>query len=269
MAIKLQSVGDAIVSQGIKMLVMGAAGSGKTVLCSTSGADTVIMNAEAGLLSLNKRIEETPELAKTVRVATVQTLTEIGELYDAFAKKQIETEWLCIDSLSEVAEVVLSAELKKFSDPRQAYGALIEQMSDLVRAFRDLSGINVVMTAKMERIKDDASGAMLYSAMLPGSKLSQQIPYWFDEVLVLRAERTEQGEIERRLQTVRDFQYDCKDRSGRLDAYEPPDLAHIAAKIRNHKTASGRSAGKVETLKQRAGKPTDQSTDQPKEATNG
>jgi hypothetical protein len=138
---------------------------------------------------------------------------------------------VCLDSISEIAEVVLATEKKASKDPRQAYGALQESMTALIRAFRDMPGKNVYMSCKMERAKDENSGAMLYSPSLPGAKLGQAIPYFFDEVLVLRSERADDGQTYRTLQTQPDFQYVAKDRSGALDMYEAPNLAAIAAKI--------------------------------------
>ena len=41
----------------------------------------------------------------------------------------------------------------------------------------------------------------------------------------------------RALQTQPDFQYGAKDRSGALDAFEPPNLAAIAAKITHQPAA--------------------------------
>ena len=58
-------------------------------------------------------------------------------------------ESVALDSISEIAEVVLNAEKKATKDPRQAYGAMQEQMADIIRAFRDLPGRHVYMSAKL------------------------------------------------------------------------------------------------------------------------
>ena len=52
MAVKLTSTKQAAALHGLKLTVYGPAGSGKTTLCATTGAPTVILSAEAGLLSL-------------------------------------------------------------------------------------------------------------------------------------------------------------------------------------------------------------------------
>lgn len=224
MAITLKSTKTAA-ADGIKMLIHGLAGAGKTTLCSTTDGPTLILSAEAGLLSLRHF---------DIPVIEIKTLDQLFEAYDYVANNpEGQTyQWICLDSISEIAEVVLNYEKKVAKDPRQAYGALAEKMTDLVRAFRDLPGRNVVFLAKQERAKDEQTGSMLYFPSMPGNTLKQGIEYFFDEVLALRVEKDGEGNPTRWLQSNRDFNYAAKDRSGSLDLFEPADLSHIAAKIR-------------------------------------
>lgn len=224
MAIQLRSTRDAVKNNGLKVMTYGHAGTGKTTLCATTGAPTVIISAEAGLLSLR---------GHDIPVIEVSSIADVHEAYEFLnnADEAKHFEWICLDSISEIAEQVLNFEKKNCKDPRQAYGELAVQMQDLIRAFRDMPGKNVYMSCKMERIKDEASGGLLYSPSMPGAKLSQAISYFFDEVFVLRAEKADDGQIYRTLQTQGDYNYVAKDRSGALELYEEPDLGKIAAKI--------------------------------------
>lgn len=224
MAIKLTSTKQSVRDNGIKILVHGPAGAGKTVLCGTTAAPTVIISAEAGLLSLRE---------KDIPVIEVKSIDDVHEAYKFVTEsgEGQQFQWVCLDSISEIGEVCLAAEKKGAKDPRQAYGALAERMGELVRAFRDLPGRNVYFSCKQERAKDEQTGAMLYYPSLPGNTLKQGIGYFFDEVFSLRIERDPEGNPYRVLQTARDFNYEAKDRSGALDMFEPPDLAHIHAKI--------------------------------------
>jgi len=214
---------------GIKVLVYGPAGSGKTSLCATTGGNPLIISAEAGLLSL--RGHDIPFLE-------VASMADLEQAY-AFVTSPAcaEFDWICLDSISEVAEVVLNFEKKrmvngKLVDPRQAYGALQEQVTDLIRAFRDIKGKNVYFSCKQERIKDELTGAMLYGPAMPGTKLPQMIPYFFDEVFALRVETDpDTKQPIRWLQTIGCAQYGAKDRSGALDQFEAPNLGAIALKI--------------------------------------
>lgn len=226
MAIKLTTTKQAAQVNGIKVLVYGQAGAGKTSLCATIDEPAVIISAESGLLSLR---------GKDIPVIEVKSIADVHEAYQFVMQSDDAKDfrWVCLDSISEIAEVVLNHEKKASKDPRQAYGALSEQMQDLLRAFRDIPGRNVYMSAKMDRQKDEQTGAMLYGPSMPGAKLGQGIPYLFDEVFVLRSERADDGQVYRTLQTSGDFQYVAKDRSGCLDLYEAPNLSSIAAKILN------------------------------------
>ena len=209
---------------GLKVLVHGFAGAGKTRLCATTGVpeETLIISAEAGLLSLRQ---------VAIPTVTVRTLAELQNIYRWLMQERPAYKWLCLDSLSEIAEVVLANEKAQSKDPRQAYGALQDRMLALVKGFRDLPGYHVVMTCKSERVKDDGSGGFLITPLLPGQKLAQHIPYLFDEVLYLRifqeVDADGQTTIIRALQTQRDAQIEAKDRSGALPLYMQPDLAEL------------------------------------------
>jgi len=105
-----------------------------------------------------------------------------------------------------------------------------EQVSDLIRAFRDIFGKNVYMSAKLEKSQDEM-GRILYAPSMPGNKTGQQLPYFFDEVLALRVERDADGNVQRALMCDGDGLWQAKDRSGKLAAWEAPDLGAIIEKI--------------------------------------
>ena len=224
MAIQLMSTRDAARSAGVKVMTYGVAGAGKTMLCATTGGSPVVISAEAGLMSLRRY---------DLPCISVATIADVHEAYTFLLQSQEgkQFNWICLDSISEIAEVVLAAEKKANKDPRAAYGALSDQMMDLLRSFRDMPDRNVYMSAKLERVKDEQTGAVMFGPSMPGQRLAQSIPYLFDEVFVLRAEKDQEGKLQRWLQTQPDFTYTAKDRSGSLDMFELPDLAAIAAKI--------------------------------------
>ena len=223
MALNFTTTDRAAQLNGVKVLVYGQAGAGKTVLASTAPAPFLI-SAEGGELSL--RNMQIP----MVKVTTVDDLRDVYAWCERSAEaKQFQT--ICIDSLSEIGEVVLNNAKRQVKDPRQAYGELIEKMESTIRLFRDLPGRNVYMSAKMEPTKDELTGVVKYGPAMPGSKLASKLPYFFDEVFRLGINKTPQGESYRFLQTQPDLQYEAKDRSGVLAAVEPPHLAQLFAKI--------------------------------------
>jgi phage nucleotide-binding protein len=220
MAISIKRTRD-LTKNGVKLLVYGAAGSGKTSLITTL-PKPLVLSAEAGLLSIQDADLPFIEITTIddLRQAYVYVTGEAGAEYESVA----------LDSISEIAEVVLNAEKKIAKDPRQAYGAMQEQVSDLIRAFRDLPGKHVYMSAKLEKSQDEM-GRMLYAPSMPGNKVGQSLPYFFDEVLALRVERDAEGNTQRALMCDTDGLWAAKDRSGKLAPWEAPDLGAVIEKI--------------------------------------
>lgn len=220
MAISIKRTRD-LTKSGVKLLVYGAAGAGKTSLITTL-PKPIVLSAEAGLLSIQDADLPFIEIntIDDLRQAYVYVTGEGGEEYQSVA----------LDSISEIAEVILNAEKKIAKDPRQAYGAMQEQVSDLIRAFRDLPGKHVYMSAKLEKSQDEM-GRMLYAPSMPGNKVGQSLPYFFDEVLALRVERDAEGNTQRALMCDTDGLWAAKDRSGKLSPWEAPDLGAVIEKI--------------------------------------
>lgn len=211
-------------SNGIKILVHGQAGIGKTCLCA-SLPKPIILSVESGLLSLAD---------VDIPVIEIKTIDDLAEAYDWLAESEEGRQYqsVCLDSVSEIAEVVLSNEKGKEKDPRKAYGNMQEIMAELMRNFRDLPGRNVYFSAKQERIQDE-SGRILYGPSMPGQKLAQQIPYLFDEVFCYQMVKDQNGVPQRILLTQPDGISVAKDRSGKLDMWEEPNLGAIIDKIRS------------------------------------
>jgi len=220
MAISLKRTRD-IAKSGVKLLVYGQAGAGKTSLIKTL-PNPLVLSAEAGLLSI-----QDADLA----YIEIKTIEDLREAYSYIMSEEgAGFESIALDSISEIAEVILNAEKKIAKDPRQAYGAMQEQVSDLIRAFRDIPGKHVYMSAKLEKSTDEM-GRILYAPSMPGNKTGQQLPYFFDEVLALRVERDAEGNVQRALMCDSDGLWQAKDRSGKLTAWEAPDLGAIVEKI--------------------------------------
>jgi phage nucleotide-binding protein len=221
MAIQLKRTKEAT-AQAVKLLVYGQAGAGKTSLIPTL-PKPVILSAEGGLLS----IADT-----NLPFMEITSMAELQEAYKWLTSSAEAGEFqsVALDSISEIAEVVLNAEKKINKDPRAAYGAMQEQMADVIRAFRDLPGKHVYMSAKLEKTQDEM-GRVLYAPSMPGNKTGQSLPYFFDEVLALRVEKDAEGNTRRALMTDGDGLWLAKDRSGKLEVWEDADLGEIIKKI--------------------------------------
>jgi hypothetical protein len=221
MAIVIKRTG-AIADSGVKLLAYGQAGSGKTYAIRTLPSP-IILSAEAGLLSLRDADMSYIEVSK---------MADLHEAY-AWLTQSAESngfQTVAIDSISEIAEVVLASEKRVNKDPRAAYGSMQEQMAEIIRAFRDLPGRHIYMTAKLEKTQDEM-GRVLYAPSMPGNKTGQLLPYFFDEVLAVRVEKDADGNTQRAVMCQPDGLWLAKDRSGSLGAWESPDIGNIIRKI--------------------------------------
>ena len=220
MAVSVKTTGS-LSANGVKMLVYGQAGAGKTSLIRTL-PNPIVLSAEGGLLSIQDA--DLPY----IEITCMDDLREAFEWVSSEAGAGFKS--VALDSISEIAEVVLNHEKKIAKDPRQAYGAMQEQMADIIRGFRDLPGKHVYMSAKLEKATDEM-GRILYTPSMPGNKTGQSLPYFFDEVLALRVEKDADGNTQRAIMCDSDGLWLAKDRSGKLGAWEAPDLGEIIAKI--------------------------------------
>ena len=220
---KISSTKD-VADQYIKVLVHGGAGAGKTRLCSTIVGKALILSAEGGLRSLK---------GTDIDTWKITSMDDLTEAYEFLVNDKVY-DWVCLDSISEIAEVCLAEEKKANKDGRKAYGEMQDKMLNIIRAFRDLDK-NVYFSAKQERIKDEVTGGMLYGCAAPGSKIGAALPYFFDFVFALHSWKDEEGKIQRAFQTQCDNQYEAKARGedNELEFIETASLAHIYNKVTN------------------------------------
>lgn len=223
MALTFSSTDQESAKHGIKVLVYGRAGMGKTTLCG-SAPSPLIISAEAGLLSLRK---------KKIPVIVVSSMQDVWDAYSWCQQnarnKGIQT--ICLDSISEITEKILSVAKKKSNDGRAAYGDMATQTIDLVKAFRDMAGFHVVVTAKEVTKTDPITNVSRAEPTAPGQQVGPALPYLFDEVFHASTGQDNAGKQYHYLRTRASFNADAKDRSGSLDEIEYPDLGHIFGKI--------------------------------------
>ena len=220
MAIQLKNTAG-VTANGVKLLVYGHAGAGQTTLAA-SMPRPIIISAEGGLLSIQ---------GAALPYIEVSSMDALREAFDYVSGEHgAEFDSIVLDSISEIAEVVLVHEKAVNKDGRAAYGEMAVQMTSIIRAFRDLPGKHVLMTAKVEKSQDE-TGRILYSPSMPGNKVGQSLPYFFDEVLALRVEKDAEGVAQRALMCDSDGLWLAKDRSGKLDAWEAPDIGAVINKI--------------------------------------
>jgi hypothetical protein len=228
MALKWTTTSAAAQDHGIKCLIYGLSGAGKTTLAA-SAPRPIIASAESGTLSIAKH---------NITMAEIKSYADLLEFYN-WAKGSASAsgyDTLYIDSLSEIYERILAEEKGKTKDPRKAYGEMADQMITLVKSFRDLPGLNVCFTAKAS-VVDTPDKGVQYNVMVPGKSNGPNLAYYFDELFYLGVGEVQSTTIGgppvkyRYLQTELTPQVAAQDRSGVLDSMERPDLSYIFTKI--------------------------------------
>jgi hypothetical protein len=211
--------------QGVKGLVYGGAGVGKTFLATTA-PNLLVIATEPGLLTLRRY--QIP----FVQAYSVAALNEVARwIASSYEARQYST--FLFDSLSEVLEIILAEERVKAGKAKlQAYGELAIKAVEIIKMYRDLAGPNIIFTSKMEREKDSETGAFIYQPRFPGKETGINAPYLFDFVFNLYIYKDMQSGVSSRwLRTQPSTSFEAKDRSGLLAENEPANLQHIFNRI--------------------------------------
>jgi hypothetical protein len=209
---------------GIKCLVYGPAGSGKTPLCATAPAPFII-DTDNGLLSLAQY---------NLPYCRATTQAQLNEVFDWIEKsseaRQFQT--FCWDGISETADVMLNTAKLTFKDVRQAYQHMGEVCLGWCRRIRDMPQRNIVVTAKQSRIEDPDTGTTHFGPYMPGQAYAPQLPHFFDGIYQL-TQVVANNQTYRVLRTLRDNNHEGRERSGLLNQFEESNLTTVFTKIHN------------------------------------
>lgn len=204
---------------GVKAVCYGGPGSGKTPLLNTA-PNPVLVAIEPGLLSM--RSSNIP----TFEAFTRPKITEFFQwFFNSAEAKKFDT--LGIDSISQLAEIILADEKKKNKDGRAAYGKMSDSVMELMNDLYYLQNKHIYLIAKQGH--DESTG--LKRPFFPGQDLLVKVPHMYDEVLHLGVHQIP-GVVQptKSIQTFEDYNHFARDRSGNLAQFEPPDLGVLFRK---------------------------------------
>lgn len=224
MAVRLTTTAES--SEFCKILIHGASGVGKTKLGETTDSP-IYISTESGLLSVKKN---------KYPVIKIDNHIDLEEAYDIVTTdpRAMKRKTIILDSITDMAQVTLAYFKENPVDgnthPQAAYGQLADSLLPLIKKFRDIPDRHVYFIARTKYEKDEFSGITSWVPSMPGQVLLQALPYEFDLVLAMRVGQNEEGEDYRYLQTKSCIQYLAKDRSGKLDEQEEPDLKKLFKK---------------------------------------
>lgn len=222
----------------LSILVTGPSGIGKTALAATFDdlSQVCLINLENGYRTIaDKPItiydctvdangKEMPRYLRHKKL--LHALKEVFTRDDAKAKFK----YLILDSITEASQNLIEALKLQYPDPKntlQMYGENNVQMTDLVKTIRDLPYVTVVLA--LESAEKDEVGRRYYSSDVAG-KISGRLPAFFDEVFFYGIFE-KAGKKDRFLLTQNHDTYVAKDRSGKLEMLEVPNMKQIINKI--------------------------------------
>ncbi|ACI97496.1 ATP-binding protein [Rhodospirillum centenum] len=258
-------------STKISFAIFGPPGVGKTSLLKTLPPDrTLCLDLEAGLKSVQDwrgasiPIRSYLDFRDLVVLISgpdpaVHPTATYGEAHyqhvrathadtglEAFlASKPI----LFVDSITDLSRQVMTfarQQPEAFSDRtgkpdvRGAYGLLGREVIHALKLLQHAPGKTVVFVGVLERVTDDFN-AVTWQPQMEGAKIGRELPGIVDQVMTMHffdraADGTfafnEKGEHRRLVcRAGNPWGLPAKDRSGRLDPTEPPDLSALFAKI--------------------------------------
>jgi len=227
----LKQAGSLIKKYGVKAILYGQPGTGKTPLINTAPGP-VILATEPGLLSM-----------KGSQVPTWEafTIEKIGEFFKWFteSKEAANFDTLAIDSGSQLAEISLNYHLERNKDGRKAYGELsIEVMKWFDSLYympqKHILLICKQMSAEVGKQVMKQAGAfvveMVYQAQpyFPGKDLNIKIPHRYDEILhISKVSIPGMVEPQMAIRSKGTAEILARDRSGMLAELEPLNLTNL------------------------------------------
>lgn len=194
-------------------------------------SNQVIVDTEGSSLSLaDKDIPIMDDARGLVGGAKLNKIKEVLEFL-----KDKNYDYVCMDSLTDISETIFDFAKTKYPEARQTmpmYGFIKETTKGFLKYCRDYPATIIFTCLEKDKLQDNGLRHVL--PQVAGSMASEMIAL-FDLVLVLKSTIDDEGKIKRYVLTANNGEYQAKDRSGKLDTYEKPDLQAIINKAQGAK----------------------------------
>lgn len=207
----------------IKILIVGDPGSGKT-RHSSCWPDPLILNAEAGLMSIRDR--GTPNVKVNSQAQINEVITALRQPPEVRKKNLgVPVSTVVLDTVDEVARILIKERLsaeRKETFAIADWGWLGDQLRGMIRALRNLD-MHVVLTVHSKSTEDSDTGRTFVKPGIQGA-MGDEIAGYVDLAVLLQARpvtKVVKGqavrEVQRYFQTYQDPIHPwVKDRSGQL-----------------------------------------------------
>jgi hypothetical protein len=246
--------------RGIKGVLAGKSGLGKTSqLWTLDAASTLFMDLEAGDLAVEGWTGDTirPRTWNECRDFAVFVAGPNPALRDDQPYSQAHFDAVCqrfgdpqgvakylmifVDSITVAGRLCMQwckgqpqaySEKTGKPDSRGAYGLLGTELIQWLTHLQHARGKNVWFCCLLDDKLEDFN-RRVFSLQIEGSKTALELPGILDEVITLAELKDANGGSYRAFvcQTLNPWTYPAKDRSGRLDQIEEPNLAKLMQKF--------------------------------------
>ena len=246
--------------KGVKAVLLGASGVGKTSQLWTLPADkTLFVDLEAGDLAIEGWQGDAvrPPTWPDFRLLVAFIGGPNPALADNQPYSQAHYEQACkvfgardvldkyaiffVDSITALSRLCFqwcSKQPEAFSDrtgkpdTRGAYGLHGREMIAALNHLQHVRGKHVIYVGILEERVDDFN-RRIFQPQIEGSRTGLELPGIVDEVITLASLPDEEGSLQRCFvcQTLNPWGFPAKDRSGRLEQTEPAHLGQLLRKI--------------------------------------
>lgn len=246
-------------ARGVKLVLLGPSGIGKTTQLKTLPAgSTLFLDIEAGDLAVTDWQGDSlsPKTWPEFRNLVVYLAGPNPALPNDQVYSRAHYQKVCrdqggegllggydtyfVDSITALSRLCMTwcktqpgafSERSGRPDTRGAYGLLGQEMIGALSHLQQARGKNVIFVGILDE-KVDELGQRFFQAQIEGSKTGLELPGIVDEVITYTELQADDHSRYRAFvtHTCNPWGYPAKDRSGRLDLIEPPDLGALLAK---------------------------------------